>query len=167
MLLEKPRTAAHHLIWREILMHLKAAQASDDNPDDDTSIAEGNNSLGTGSPQASETHDTNEANSESAGEENAPIIVYCKGPDTRNPKWRFPAAISKLQHRESSLGSILVDLNFFESLDQVKQAYRRFAPTHTQSILPQATSLLSSLDLPPESLDDRRTFDQLQTLLKL
>ena len=80
---------------------------------------------------------------------------------------RFPAAISKLQHRESSLGSILVDLNFFESLDRVKQAYRRFAPTHTQSILPQATFLLSSLDLPPESLDDRRTFDQLQALLML
>jgi len=166
-LLEKPRTAAHHLIWREILMHLKAAQTLDDIPDDNTPTTEESNGLDAGSPQASEAHNRNEASSEAAGEENAPTIVYCKGPDTRNPTWRFPAAISKLQHRESSLGSILVDLNFFESLDQVKTAYRRFAPTHTQSILPQVTSLLSSLDLPPESLDDKRTFDQLQTLLKL
>ena len=166
-LLEKPRTAAHHLIWREILMHLKAAQTLDDIPDDNTPTTEESNGLDAGSPQASEAHNRNEASSEAAGEENAPTIVYCKGPDTRNPTWRFPAAISKLQHRESSLGSILVDLNFFESLDQVKTAYRHFAPTHTQSILPQVTSLLSSLDLPPESLDDKRTFDQLQTLLKL
>ena len=104
---------------------------------------------------------------EPAGDESTPKVVYCKGPDTRNSKWRFPAAISKLQHRESSLGSILVDLKFFESLDQVKQAYRLFAPTHTQSLLPQATSLLSSLDLPPKSHDDKRTLDQLQALLKL
>ena len=148
-------------------MHLKAAQTLDDIPDDNTPTTEESNGLDAGSPQASEAHNRNEASSEAAGEENAPTIVYCKGPDTRNPTWRFPAAISKLQHRESSLGSILVDLNFFESLDQVKTAYRRFAPTHTQSILPQVTSLLSSLDLPPESLDDKRTFDQLQTLLKL
>ena len=148
-------------------MHLKAAQTLDDIPDDNTPTAEESNGLDAGSPQASEAHNRNEASSEAAGAENAPTIVYCKGPDTRNPTWRFPAAISKLQHRESSLGSILVDLNFFESLDQVKTAYRRFAPTHTQSILPQVTSLLSSLDLPPESLDDKRTFDQLQTLLKL
>jgi hypothetical protein len=29
LLLEKPRTAAHYLIWREIRMQLKAAHASD------------------------------------------------------------------------------------------------------------------------------------------
>jgi hypothetical protein len=95
---------------------------------------------------------------ETTENESTPTIVYCKGPDTRRSKWRFPTAISKLQHRETPLGAILTDLNFFDSpgLDDVKRAYRRFAPTYTQSVIQQADLLLSSLTIPPESLDDKR-----------
>jgi hypothetical protein len=104
---------------------------------------------------------------ETTENESTPTIVYCKGPDTRRSKWRFPTAISKLQHRETPLGAILTDLNFFDSLDDVKRAYRCVAPTYTQSFIQQANLLLSSLTIPPESLDDKRNLDQLQALLKL
>ena len=61
---------------------------------------------------------------ETTENESTPTIVYCKGPDTRRSKWQFPTAISKLQHRETPLGAILTDLNFFDSLDDVKPTPR-------------------------------------------
>ena len=61
---------------------------------------------------------------ETTENESTPTIVYCKGPDTRRSKWQFPTAISKLQHRETPLGAILTDLNFLDSLDDVKPTPR-------------------------------------------
>ena len=124
-LLEKPRTAAHHLIWRELLIQLKAASArgKDEVEDMDEDIT---------SPQG----------------------------------WRFPAAISTLQHREVSVGQILVDLNFFGSLDAVKHSFRLFAQSYTDSLRQTADSLLSGLTLPAQSLDDERSLNLLEAMLK-
>ena len=76
LLLEKPRNAAHHLIWREILIQLKAASASGDTPDDEISRKEGNTSLEESDTRKHGNHEITEGRMETTEDESTTTIVY-------------------------------------------------------------------------------------------